>query len=361
MRQLLVAQLAFLLCWLAGPLPAFAVGDVILLLVEPEGATELADALQIELAAREVSVILLHPPGGATVEEQASAARRAVRATGARNAVWIDGSNQELTVRVVGRSEELLRHAPLDGEVEPRTFAVIASSLLEEPTTPSADHPGAPPPTDEEEPEVAADDPYYLALPPAPTWSEQTNPPMPSSVLAMSASDPHRDRSPAPAEEEGDGILQRHGAVLGLGVGTAFSVHDLAASLTAHVTESLRFGGRLAIGFGEWGFGSLGFVVEHISDDQFMRFDYGGQFAVFTGSMPNPEPPDPATVYYGYPTTDNQHLFGAVLGGYCGVAAELDRYFALFGRVSLDLALDIGDGDFLPMVFFTLGAEVPLA
>lgn len=113
------------LCVLAA-VPAHA-GIVVVMTDRP---AELGAALEVALANRRVDIARLPSPGGDLRLDRAAAAQRAAVAAGADAAVWIDtdGSTDVCAVSSDGRQ---FRHAPI-GEVSPRMFAAIATSLLDE-------------------------------------------------------------------------------------------------------------------------------------------------------------------------------------------------------------------------------------
>lgn len=86
-------------------------------------------ALQVALAGRHAEVAL-HPtsPEGTECLDRAAAAQRVAMASHADAGVWIDTDE----VWVVSADGRAVRHAPLPADAEPRVFAAIAASLLDE-------------------------------------------------------------------------------------------------------------------------------------------------------------------------------------------------------------------------------------
>lgn len=121
---------------LAGALPARAEAPPVVLMLEPERRIELAEALRVELAGREVEVLLVDPPRGETALARAADAQAGVRFVGGLAAVYLERSpEQAATVRAVGPDGDHVRHAPLPRpieEVDAGVFAVVAHSLIEE-------------------------------------------------------------------------------------------------------------------------------------------------------------------------------------------------------------------------------------
>ena len=105
-------------------------------------ADALATALRVELAGAGWTILRGPSPQGVTPIERASSAQRAAREAGARVAMWVEaGPEGGALLRAVEVDGESTRHAPLPAPVvaiEARTFAVVASSLVDEIRTPPA-------------------------------------------------------------------------------------------------------------------------------------------------------------------------------------------------------------------------------
>ncbi len=116
-------------------------GGVLLATSEPAGP-ELAEALQMELAGRGMTVLVGPDVGPGSGLTRASNAQSLARLVGAGVVLWVEeGPADASTVRAVEVNGEAVRHAPFSGtlaSVDPRTFAVVASSLLDEIRRPPA-------------------------------------------------------------------------------------------------------------------------------------------------------------------------------------------------------------------------------
>jgi hypothetical protein len=98
---------------------------------EPAQADELRAALQLSLGGGTLVVDDLAPPAGLRLE-RAAAVQRIALADDAEAGVWIEQSADGADVCVVSRDGRYFRQAPLQGELQPRVFAAIATSLLDE-------------------------------------------------------------------------------------------------------------------------------------------------------------------------------------------------------------------------------------
>ena len=107
-------------------------------LASDDGRDELATALAVEMPGW--GIIRGPSPQGMTPLERASAAQVAARDAGARVAIWTEpGPEGGSMVRVVEVAGDSPRHAPLPqalNEVDGRTFAAVASSLVDEVRSP---------------------------------------------------------------------------------------------------------------------------------------------------------------------------------------------------------------------------------
>jgi hypothetical protein len=88
--------------------------------------------LRVTLASRGADVAVTTPPQGTLRLERAADAQRNARANDAEASVWIDTDDGGPEVCVVSADGRFFRHAPLAGDASPRTFAAIATSLLDE-------------------------------------------------------------------------------------------------------------------------------------------------------------------------------------------------------------------------------------
>lgn len=108
----------------------------VLVMLDGDRQEALATALATELAALGIEVVRSASPSGDTVLARASAAQHAARSVAADAAVFVHpGPQGGASVRAVDAGGESIRHAPLPGpleDVQPRVFALVAASLLEE-------------------------------------------------------------------------------------------------------------------------------------------------------------------------------------------------------------------------------------
>ena len=88
--------------------------------------------LRVTLAGRGADVALATAPRGALRLERAADAQRAARENDAEASVWIDTDEGGAEVCVVSADGRFFRQAPLAADASPRTFAAIATSLLDE-------------------------------------------------------------------------------------------------------------------------------------------------------------------------------------------------------------------------------------
>ncbi|MEM9068176.1 MAG: hypothetical protein AAGE52_06700 [Myxococcota bacterium] len=115
---------------------------VVLLASDAAQATELTTALGVELAGAGYAVLHAPAPSGVTSLERASEAQRLARESGARVTMWVEeGPEGGALLRAVEVDGDAPRHAPLPAtvdQIEARTFAVVASSLVDEIQNPPA-------------------------------------------------------------------------------------------------------------------------------------------------------------------------------------------------------------------------------
>lgn len=120
-----------------------ALNSVVLMIGE-ERRNEFSEALQLELAGRPLSVSFHEAPSGETAIARAAAAQQTAQSLGAAAAIWIEqapatAGSMGTLVRAVGSDSQEVRHALLASRYDvlvPRVFAVVASSLIDELTSP---------------------------------------------------------------------------------------------------------------------------------------------------------------------------------------------------------------------------------
>lgn len=124
-----------LLAWAAlSPAIGEAQEEPGLVLMVPEASrAEWTAALQIELAARGSTVVPADPPEGETPIARDADAQRAAAEQGALAAAWVEPTERGWNLRLVGRDASEVRVTPISAEADPRTFALILVSLLDEP------------------------------------------------------------------------------------------------------------------------------------------------------------------------------------------------------------------------------------
>ncbi|MCA9577925.1 MAG: hypothetical protein H6726_25720 [Sandaracinaceae bacterium] len=145
--------------WLAVaivPLPLSSVGaqpprtaQALVLLLSGDGLRpELVEALRVEALSNGYGLVLGAPPVGDTGLQRAAAAQAQGAGAGARATLWLEEQDQEqgggVVVRALSAGLDDPRYAPLPAplaEVAPRTFAVVAGSLLDELEQPPARSP----------------------------------------------------------------------------------------------------------------------------------------------------------------------------------------------------------------------------
>ena len=115
-----------------GARPARAGLSTVVVMSEPARAGELGSALQVALTGRSVAVATVPSPEGELRLDRAAAAQRAADRYGADAALWIDRAPDGIEVCAVSQDGRYFRHAPLIGTESARTFAAIATSLLDE-------------------------------------------------------------------------------------------------------------------------------------------------------------------------------------------------------------------------------------
>jgi len=134
-------------------------------------AAGLADALRVELDARNVGLVVAPAPTGETAVQRAAAAQRRADEAGAVAAIWTEPAEDGFEVRLVGTTADDVRqsHVPsLNPTATTRVFAVVAGSLLDDVGSP----PPALPAAEVEEADV--DGPSQDLDDPTPGWEEQT-------------------------------------------------------------------------------------------------------------------------------------------------------------------------------------------
>lgn len=110
----------------------------VVVMLGPDRADEIAEAVRLELAARGLEMLVTAPATEATAPlARAAAAQEAARAVGAEATVWIENApvGGGASVRAVGVEDDLVRHAPLPAPlatVDARVVALVGASLLDE-------------------------------------------------------------------------------------------------------------------------------------------------------------------------------------------------------------------------------------
>ncbi len=103
----------------------------VVVMAEPNDG--LGPALEVALANRRVAVAELPSPPGSLRLDRAAAAQRAALGVGADAAVWVEIERDVLDVCAVSSDGRVFRHAPVGrGQLSPRVFAAVATSLLDE-------------------------------------------------------------------------------------------------------------------------------------------------------------------------------------------------------------------------------------
>jgi len=116
--------------------PAAADAPVVLLAGDAPQMEALGSALQLAVAGDGWRVMATPAVEGATALQRAATAQAAAREAGARATLWVEeGPEEGVLVRLVDVDGESPRHAPLPttlARAEPRAFAAVAASLLDE-------------------------------------------------------------------------------------------------------------------------------------------------------------------------------------------------------------------------------------
>lgn len=100
----------------------------VVLLTDDPSPSAWADALRVELASRSGEVVLAAAPMGTTMAERDALARAAARARDAFAAARVEGR----TLRLVEVDEPGARTSPVLSNADPRTLALLTTSLLAE-------------------------------------------------------------------------------------------------------------------------------------------------------------------------------------------------------------------------------------
>jgi hypothetical protein len=120
------------LCLLCGAVAPASASRVVVM-ADPAAAADLGAALEVALAARQVSISTEAEPLGTLRLDRAATAQRAAVLASADAAVWIDHEAGEIEVCAVSADGRSFRHAPLPAAPDtPRVFAAIAASLVDE-------------------------------------------------------------------------------------------------------------------------------------------------------------------------------------------------------------------------------------
>ncbi len=120
--------------------PAAADAPIVLLAGDAPQMEALASALQLAIAGDGWRVVPSGAVEGPTALQRAATAQAAAQEAGARATLWVEqGPEEGVLVRVVDAAGESPRHAPLPTTLElaePRAFAAVAASLLDELVSP---------------------------------------------------------------------------------------------------------------------------------------------------------------------------------------------------------------------------------
>jgi len=124
--------------------PSTAADPTVLLMVDSPDRERLEEALRLELAGRSLAVLPVDAPAGETPLARAAAAQAAARFAAADAALWVEAAPAEQGAGAMLRAvtpddTDASRFAPLPaplGEVEARTFSVVAGSLVDELVSP---------------------------------------------------------------------------------------------------------------------------------------------------------------------------------------------------------------------------------
>ncbi|MBO6938460.1 MAG: hypothetical protein JJ863_26060 [Deltaproteobacteria bacterium] len=120
--------------------PAAADAPIVLLAGDAPQMEALASALQLAIAGDGWRVVPSASVEGSTALQRAATAQAAAQQAGARATLWVEqGPEEGVLVRLVDAEGESPRHAPLPTTLEladPRAFAAVAASLLDELVSP---------------------------------------------------------------------------------------------------------------------------------------------------------------------------------------------------------------------------------
>ena len=145
--------------------PRVARAESVLFLVSDPRASELFDALDLELRGFGILLALRPAPVGFTAEAHAAAAHASAREVGASASLWIE-QGESAKVRAIATGNGRLIEAPLPApvsELEPRTFAIVAGTV-------ALDAAGRSRQPDERRAHASESAPVIAE--PAPTWSD---------------------------------------------------------------------------------------------------------------------------------------------------------------------------------------------
>ncbi len=307
-------------------------------------ATEHAEALGLELASRRLALIVRTDETHGSPLERAATAQRICEGDGAIAALFFDERADGTRVRVVDRAGEHTRDAPLQLEADPRSFALVAASLLDELD-------GSVDPELRVRVDVTVDgharagtmqvdgsvDVAASAVPrPVPS---------PDPIVAPPATPPHpMPTAPPPMVDAGEDdafedlpLLPREGFVLEGALQSALIWNGVGAAIDHYVSGSLRLGlvGRIGLVPEEGVGGSLGGRLLFVEREASARFDHGPEIAIVVADG----------------------FTGGLVAYQAGYTWEIDESLALGARLMAGVALA---EDPLPYGLISLFSELPL-
>jgi hypothetical protein len=329
------------LAWLLADVEAArAEGWSVVLLEDGPHAGARAEALTVELAASRVPVVIGPPPSGETALLRSAAAQRAARDAHASFAVWVETTDTGDVLRAIDPESEDVRDAPLPGhsrDVEPRTFAAVAASLLDELVAPAA-----PPVRVVVRVETPTGDVHVEAVSNGEVGSTLPAPPAPSpsapspSAPSPSAPSPSAAAASVAAERTSVGgddapLMPRDGLVLRLGVYTAGVALGGEVGLGYYLSEELRLSVIGLVGLELMNTSPTGLVgldLTRVGSGRDGRFDFGAFASLLVVAS---ETTECGVVGCG---TRRQNNLGIVAGAHIGFMWELEPSFGLGFRVS---------------------------
>ena len=378
-RGQIVGLLVFLM--ISGASSARAEGEVILM-VAAERRAVFGEALRLELGGKGLVVTDMDAPSGEVPLERSAAAQREVRFAGAQAAIWVEQAPAPggASVRAVGPQDETIRHAPLPSalsDIEPRTFAAVAASLLAELERPESgpapvnvhvevhlDSNSVAPPDATAPPTVLIAPADAAATPAAPTESATASP-----VFMVASPEVAYDVG---YEDDGP-LMPREGVYLDAGISTAIIFNGVAVEIGTYISDTLRIGPQIIVGGimeGNVLAGMTGLSLTRVGRSRSGRFDFGANAGMVFAeverfSYPSCDPTwDPISgswIEEACPSVERSTdmALGWSLGGFLGWAWELSEGFGVGARLAVNLA-QVDGGDVLPWPILTIFSELPL-